>query len=73
MGMLRPPRVVLYLSILTLTDVADRRGVRRLLESHATSSTDSKAALRRLMLDDGSRRSVKVVAGRGFEPLTFRL
>jgi site-specific DNA recombinase len=43
------------------------------LGSDATGPTDSKTALRRLMLDDGSRRSVKVVAGRGFEPLTFRL
>jgi site-specific DNA recombinase len=43
------------------------------LGSDAASSADSKTALRRLMLDDGSRRSVKVVAGRGFEPLTFRL
>ena len=33
------------------------------LGSDATSPTDSKTALRRLMLDDGSRRSVKVVAG----------
>jgi site-specific DNA recombinase len=43
------------------------------LGSDATRPTDSKTALRRLVLDDGSRRSVKVVAGRGFEPLTFRL
>ena len=43
------------------------------LGSDAAGTTDNKAALRRLMLDDGSRRSVKVVAGRGFEPLTFRL
>jgi len=33
------------------------------LGSDAASATDSKTALRRLMLDDGSRRSVKVVAG----------
>jgi site-specific DNA recombinase len=43
------------------------------LGSDGEGATNDKAALRRLMLDDGSRRSVKVVAGRGFEPLTFRL
>jgi site-specific DNA recombinase len=51
--------------IVAMVDVA--------LGSDAAGTTDNKAALRRLMLDDGSRRSVKVVAGRGFEPLTFRL
>ena len=33
------------------------------LGSDAASPTDSKTALRRLVLDDGSRHSVKVVAG----------
>ena len=44
-----------------------------LLGSDAASPTDAKAALRRLHLDDGSRCSVEVVAGIGFEPMTFRL
>jgi len=33
------------------------------LGSDAASPTDSKTAVRRLVLNDGSRRSVKVVAG----------
>ena len=33
------------------------------LGSDAAGATNSKTALRRLVLDDGSRRSVKVVAG----------
>ena len=38
-----------------------------------TLPNDGNAARERAAVSDGFRRSVKVVAGRGFEPLTFRL
>jgi site-specific DNA recombinase len=43
------------------------------LGSAEGNCTNNKTAFRRLALDDRSRGSVKVVAGVGFEPTTFRL
>ena len=39
----------------------------------AAGGTNANAALGRAAFDDLTRRSVKVVAGTGFEPVTFRL